>query len=219
MPRSPFLLTLLGCGQLTLSFISPHPKAVAHRQPKSYIQYYRGDGHHHGFTNIDGRDGFLHQVGTLRGGDSSNKNNFDYGSLSTLSVTELKRLLDDRGVDYRDCLEKRDLVERVLTSRGHRSGESASGSLSTEENRVVNTFARASPSVAYIQTMSQQPLIQRGFSLKGTEVPTGAGSGFLWDDKVSCCVSLLVLCTCTVSSVMFIKIIITLHSIYNRVIL
>jgi len=185
MPRSPFLLTLLGCGQLTLSFISPHPKAVAHRQPKSYIQYYRGDGHHHGFTNIDGRDGFLHQVGTLRGGDSSNKNNFDYGSLSTLSVTELKRLLDDRGVDYRDCLEKRDLVERVLTSRGYRSGsgESASGSLSTEENRVVNTFARASPSVAYIQTMSQQPLIQRGFSLKGTEVPTGAGSGFLWDDK------------------------------------
>ncbi|KAL7426151.1 LOW QUALITY PROTEIN: hypothetical protein ACHAXM_000340 [Skeletonema potamos] len=183
MPRSPFLLTLVGCGQLTLSFISPHPKAVAHRQPKTYIQYYRGDGHHHGFSNIVGGDAYLHQVGTLRGGDSSNKNNSDYASLSSLSVMELKRLLDDRGVDYRDCLEKRDLVERVVTSRGYRSGESTSGGLSPEENRVVNTFARASPSVAYIQTMSQQPLIQRGFSLKGTEVPTGAGSGFLWDDK------------------------------------
>jgi hypothetical protein len=58
------------------------------------------------------------------------------------------------------------------------------GGLSYEENRVVNTFTRASPAVAYIQTISQSMQISRGFSLKGTEVPTGAGSGFLWDDKV-----------------------------------
>ncbi|KAL7451398.1 hypothetical protein ACHAWC_003232 [Mediolabrus comicus] len=136
-------------------------------------------------------------VGTLRGGEnndhhhhSKKKNNSDYGSLSSLSVSELKRILNDRGVDYRDCLEKGDLVERILTSQDRRGGGggvynvgSGMTSLSQEENRVVNTFARASPSVAYIQTMSQQQLIQRGFSLKGTEVPTGAGSGFLWDDK------------------------------------
>jgi len=89
-------------------------------------------------------------------------------------------------------LEKRDLVERVISTRGlasssyspsGRGAESGGqGGLSSEENRVVNTFTRSSPAVAYIQTISQQPTA-RGFSLKGTEVPTGAGSGFLWDDK------------------------------------
>lgn len=186
-PRSSVLLTLLGSGQLALSFISPHPKAIAHRQPKSSLQYYRGDSH--GFSTVgSGGDYNLHQVSTLRGSGNT-RNNSDYGSLSSLSVSELKRLLNDRGVDYRDCLEKRDLVERILSSSNHRRGEyhsdrNAGGSgLSQEENRVVNTFARASPSVAYIQTMSP-PVIPRGFSLKGTEVPTGAGSGFLWDEKV-----------------------------------
>lgn len=46
---------------------------------------------------------------------------------------------------------------------------------------MVNTFTRASPSVAYIQTVNLQ---RKGFELKGTEVPVGAGSGFLWDDRV-----------------------------------
>ena len=31
-----------------------------------------------------------------------------------MSVTELKRMLIDRGIDFRDCIEKRDLVERLL---------------------------------------------------------------------------------------------------------
>ncbi|KAL7545536.1 LOW QUALITY PROTEIN: hypothetical protein ACHAWF_008885, partial [Thalassiosira exigua] len=117
----------------------------------------------------------------LRGGDNG-PNNANYGSLGSLSVSELKRLLNDRGVDYRDCLEKKDLVERLMSSKGHTShsdGASAGG-LSQEENRVVNTFSRASPSVAYIQS---QQTIQMGFSLKGTDVPLGAGSGFLWDEK------------------------------------
>ncbi len=114
-------------------------------------------------------------------------------------MAELKRLLNDRGVDYRDCLEKRDLFERLISTRGLAPPSSsasssdngyygaAGGGLSHEENRVVNTFTRASPAVAYIQTMTSQEQIvqQRGFSLKGTKVPTGAGSGFLWDDKVS----------------------------------
>eukprot|EP00804_Cyclotella_cryptica_P014748 CCRYP_021097-RB/>CCRYP_021097-RB protein AED:0.12 eAED:0.12 QI:878/1/1/1/0.66/0.5/4/750/165 len=41
---------------------------------------------------------------------------------------------------------------------------------------------RASPSVAYIQTVVGG-VKRNGFSLKGTEVPVGAGSGFLWDDR------------------------------------
>ena len=136
------------------------------------------------------------------GGTSANNNSGDYRALS---VAELKRLLNDRGVDYRDCLEKRDLFERLISTRGLAPlsssasysdngyyGAARGGGLSHEENRVVNTFTRASPAVAYIQTMiSQEQIVQqRGFSLKGTEVPTGAGSGFLWDDKVSrivCC--------------------------------
>lgn len=123
---------------------------------------------------------------TVRGGSREDK---DFGTLNSLSVSELKCLLDDRGADYRDCIEERDLVERLIDSRGSSSSYSfghadGAGGLSQEENRVVNTFTRASPSVAYIQTIQQQT-IQRGFSLKGTDVPTGAGSGFLWDNKVS----------------------------------
>ena len=56
--------------------------------------------------------------------------------------------------------------------------------LSQEENRVVNTFTRASPSVAYIQTVMTAGR-RNMFELKGTEVPVGAGTGFLWDDQVS----------------------------------
>ena len=197
-PQSSFFLMLLCSGQLALSVSFLSPKAAHHHRPSSYLKYYRGDGYGE-FSTVDGgfNNHYLHQVGTLRGGEnndhhhhSKKKNNSDYGSLSSLSVSELKRILNDRGVDYRDCLEKGDLVERILTSQDRRGGGggvynvgSGMTSLSQEENRVVNTFARASPSVAYIQTMSQQQLIQRGFSLKGTEVPTGAGSGFLWDDK------------------------------------
>merc|ERR1719261_899974 len=33
--------------------------------------------------------------------------------LYSLSVTELKRLLSERGIDFRDCIEKRELVERL----------------------------------------------------------------------------------------------------------
>jgi len=57
--------------------------------------------------------------------------------------------------------------------------------LSPEEARVVATFNRVAPSVAYIQTtalvqhygMSRQ----RPFSLQESEVPAGTGSGFLYD--------------------------------------
>ena len=139
---------------------------------------------------------FLRRVSNaIRGGGGDYIPNNSSGAFSALSVAELKRLLNDRGVDYRDCLEKKDLVDRLISSRGmappasnsfafsSSSNDSYGNGLSSEENRVVNTFKKASPAVAYIQTSSQQQIIQRGFSLKGTEVPIGAGSGFLWDDK------------------------------------
>ncbi|KAL7483683.1 hypothetical protein ACHAW6_009324 [Cyclotella cf. meneghiniana] len=133
---------------------------------------------------------YLHRVNGFRGGDSTrnnnNSNNKEYGSLNSLSVSELKRILNDRSIDFRDCLEKRDLIERILTtpaSSSYRySNTDAKDGLSQEENRVVNTFMRASPSVAYIQTVVGG-VKRNGFSLKGTEVPVGAGSGFLWDDR------------------------------------
>lgn len=102
---------------------------------------------------------------------------------SSLSVSELKRLLSERGVDFRDCLEKRDLVERLQQSppwKGDPISTSGSSFLTGDENRLIQTFKRVSPSVAYVQTAFQTT---RGFSLTPTEVPAGSGSGFLWDTR------------------------------------
>ena len=99
--------------------------------------------------------------------------------LSKLSVTELKRLLAERGVDFRDCLEKRDLVERLEQSKANMPTKASSSPLFTEEeNLCVQTFKRVAPSVAYITTTVSRP---RQFSLQEDNVPAGAGSGFLWD--------------------------------------
>ena len=101
--------------------------------------------------------------------------------LSVLSVPELKRLLSERGVDIRDCLEKRDLVERLESADGQgsssRDSDGAPLSLTDGERRRIDTFQRVSPSVAYIQTVQQQ----RRFSMRAMEVPVGTGSGFVWD--------------------------------------
>jgi hypothetical protein len=162
---------------------------------ESRLFYQGGDQDENNLRRLiyDGRGdvagSLLRRVGSEGAVPSEKGGTGEYGALS---VSELKRLLDDRGVDYRDCLEKRDLVERLINTRGLAPPSSSFSSsslgndgLSHEENRVVNTFTRASPAVAYIQTISQQQIVQRGLSLKGTEVPMGAGSGFLWDDRVS----------------------------------
>jgi S1-C subfamily serine protease len=108
----------------------------------------------------------------------SSENNGSNG-LSSLSVSELKRLLSERGVDFRDCLEKRDLVERLQDSPPV-SSTTSYDRLTESENRLIQTFKRVSPSVAYIQTTLQA---SRGFSLRPTEVPAGTGSGLLWDNR------------------------------------
>lgn len=122
--------------------------------------------------------------------NSGQRNNNNDSQLSQLSVTELKHLLSERGVDFRDCLEKRDLIDRIVNSHAERKKNSnnaspASTHYTEEENRLVNTFKRISPAVAYI-TMNSSPQ-KRSFSLNGlpgdNAQPLGTGSGFLWDSK------------------------------------
>eukprot|EP00428_Durinskia_dybowskii_P036919 CAMPEP_0170256552 /NCGR_PEP_ID=MMETSP0116_2-20130129/28129_1 /TAXON_ID=400756 /ORGANISM="Durinskia baltica, Strain CSIRO CS-38" /LENGTH=472 /DNA_ID=CAMNT_0010507561 /DNA_START=54 /DNA_END=1469 /DNA_ORIENTATION=+ len=107
-----------------------------------------------------------------------------------LSVTELKRLLSERGVDFRDCLEKRDLIDRLKNSKAS-SSSSAGGSrqpsrplmdLSAHEQSLIETFKRVSPCVANIKTTTVVKA-QDGLRLRSLEIPQGTGSGFLWDDK------------------------------------
>jgi S1-C subfamily serine protease len=51
------------------------------------------------------------------------------------------------------------------------------GDLAADEQATIELFRRASPSVVFITTLSQQPM---GF-FEIQEVPAGAGSGILWD--------------------------------------
>ena len=52
--------------------------------------------------------------------------------------------------------------------------------LDSEETDNVRLFRDATPSVAFI---TNKQLIQSRYSLDATEVPVGAGTGFVWDDK------------------------------------
>ena len=131
-------------------------------------------------------------VGVNHNNNNSNNSKRNKTGLNQLSVSELKRLLTERGIDFRDCLEKQDLVERLeqnpFLSSNNNNGSNggfhaASGGtpLGPEENRLVQTVKRVSPSVAYITTAREPSRIGR-FSL-GSETPMGAGSGFLWDKQ------------------------------------
>jgi S1-C subfamily serine protease len=136
--------------------------------------------------------------------NSSSHNRNSSNGLSKLSVSELKRLLSERNIDFRDCLEKYELVQRLeqqpsssgagggRRSRGttgyteeHASATAAARRRRTEhENSVIDTFKRVSPCVAYITTTTTAAAGGgRSFSLQQQQVPTGAGSGFLWDDQ------------------------------------
>jgi len=107
--------------------------------------------------------------------------------LNKLSVTELKRLLSERGIDFRDCLEKQDLVDRLESSPGNDAAFATAApdlGLTAEENRLVNTVKRVSPGVAYITSLSRASAGLRSFSLGAeSQVPVGTGSGFLWDEQ------------------------------------
>jgi len=102
-------------------------------------------------------------------------------TVEALSVGELKQLLSERGVDYRDCLEKADLAKRLSESSAQAKAPSPRPTtLTPSELQTVETFQRVSPSVAFIQTM--QVMREAPLSLRAMEVPAGTGSGFLWDE-------------------------------------
>jgi hypothetical protein len=84
-------------------------------------------------------------------------------------------------LESRDCLEKYELVQRLLHSDPVRNDRNLDP-LTQYEQSIISNFKKASPSVAYIQTMSKA-LARKGFELRGTEVPAGTGSGFLWDTR------------------------------------
>ena len=104
--------------------------------------------------------------------------------LGTLSVGELKALLAERGIDFRDCLEKQDLIERLEASKPsvNAFAERARG-LTQDETQRVQVFKEVSPAVAYIQTVQ---LSQSGIALRPTEYSAGQGSGFVWDADGHC---------------------------------
>ncbi|KAL1530226.1 hypothetical protein AB1Y20_001141 [Prymnesium parvum] len=105
--------------------------------------------------------------------------NREADGLSSLSTGELKRLLMDRNVDFRDCLEKQDLVERLKKNLNRPVDRSAPSDLTEGELRRVSVFERCSPAVAFIRTTtSSQPFPWATF-----EYPSGSGSGFLWDSE------------------------------------
>ena len=54
------------------------------------------------------------------------------------------------------------------------------GPLDAQEQNNIAVFRKVSPSVAHITTLAQQ---RDFFSRNVTEVPSGTGSGFLWDEQ------------------------------------
>ena len=126
-----------------------------------------------GFGRLLNKSKPVHRLHSTRGGARS---------VSDFTTSELKRLLTERGVDFRDCLEKSELVARLQAAlRGDytEEGNTALAGLSAGERNTVKLFERVSPSVAFIQTSvvrSAGPL-----TMRGEVVPQGSGSGFVWD--------------------------------------
>jgi S1-C subfamily serine protease len=101
--------------------------------------------------------------------------------LDNLSTGELKSLLSQRNIDFRNCLEKRELVEALKGSKpSSRPIPTPSVDLTESESRTVSVFRSAAPSVACIQTIRVTPGV---LLLRPMEYPTGAGSGFVWDSE------------------------------------
>lgn len=98
-----------------------------------------------------------------------------------MTVSELKRALESRGIDYRDCLEKRDLLNRLAQDVLEEERPTTQGGLTAPEKRLVSLFERCGPSVTFIQTSVTQ---KATLSLNpAEEMQAGTGSGFVWDDR------------------------------------
>ena len=101
-------------------------------------------------------------------------------SLDGLSVAELRALLNERGVDTSDVIEKQELLERLSSSAPAANAFARPLGLLESESLTINVFNAASPAVAFIQLATIAP--QAPFSRRpAVEYTSGAGSGFLWD--------------------------------------
>lgn len=118
------------------------------------------------------------------------------GELGRLPARELQRLLDAAGVDFRDCLEKKELatrlaeregglplpvkrdLEALLAGRAPPAATAAAveASLHPEERNAVEVFRRCHQSVANISVLSR-----RDGSWGGPGGGGSQGSGFVWD--------------------------------------
>jgi len=101
------------------------------------------------------------------------------GGLDVLSEDEIKGLLAARGIVSSPAASKHDLITLLKGTDVDSPSETniPSSLLPMEENRV-GIFERVAPSVVYIQTSIVQ---SSPFSMRQSEYPAGAGSGFVWD--------------------------------------
>ncbi len=74
----------------------------------------------------------------------------------------------------------RDLVAQTRQPAARPRPVTPRGDLGPEERATVELFGRVSPSVAYITSISRRRDL---FSLNVYEIPSGTGSGFLWDEQ------------------------------------
>ncbi|KAI5055605.1 hypothetical protein GOP47_0029126 [Adiantum capillus-veneris] len=132
--------------------------------------------------------------------------NYSFSDLDALKVSQLKQILDLGCVDYRDCLEKRELVERLVDTQEYipraaqellqlylSGGEPAldssglysknNSTLQKEEDwwldaerNTIKVFQEVSPSVVNITTSKE-------VTLNTIDIPRGTGSGFVWDKE------------------------------------
>jgi len=110
---------------------------------------------------------------------------FDGGHAS-LSMDELKIVLNQRGIVYDESATLADLMSLLqLRSTALEplpsALSSAANALFPSEMDRVEVFERVSPAVAFIQTSIVRP--KSRFSLGPNSYPLGAGSGFVWDDQ------------------------------------
>merc|ERR1719399_2504868 len=95
-----------------------------------------------------------------------------------MSDSELKLLLNARGIAYDDNVSRDELLDMLqMTPVQVDKNENL---LSPAEAERVDVFERVAPAVAYIQTS----VVSSGgspFQWRPTELRAGAGSGFVWD--------------------------------------
>ena len=108
-------------------------------------------------------------------------------SFSFLSLAELRRLLLQRGVHFRESMGKNELMDILKSSQAsdvENDFDTPLQSFYSQEQSLISVFKLVSPAVANIKTEGVPQ--QQNFQPPGMGPPVeGTGSGFLWDNVVS----------------------------------